>query len=189
MYIDNLTAVDKVLVRKEVFETTFVCDLKKCKGACCTLESSYGAPLQKEEIQVIEKYLPVILENVPEAHKEIIEQEGFWEEKEGELFTKSVNDKECVFVYYENNIAKCGIEKTYKEGKIDFLKPISCHLFPIRISKFGGDVLRYEKFSQCEPALENGKKLKVTIAEFCKDSLTRLYGSSWYEKLRDYFRR
>lgn len=189
MYLDNLTVIDKILVRQEVLEKHFVCDLQKCKGACCTLESAYGAPLQREEIPVMEKYLPEVIPYLPDEHREKIEKEGFWEEKDGELFTKSVNNRECVFVYYDDKIAKCGIEKAFKEGKIDFIKPISCHLFPIRISKFGGDVLRYEKFSQCEPALENGKKLKVTIAEFCKDSLTRLYGKLWYEKLRDYFRR
>lgn len=189
MFIDNLTIIDKVLVKKEILETSFTCDLKKCKGACCTLESAYGAPLLREEISVIEKCLPDVVEFIPEQQKEIIEKKGFWEEKEGELFTRSLNNKECVFVYYEENIAKCAIEKAFKEGRIDYIKPISCHLFPIRVSRFGGDVLRYEKFNQCEPALENGKKSKITIAEFCKDALIRLYGKPWYEKLRDFFRR
>ncbi|MCW8817384.1 MAG: DUF3109 family protein, partial [Ignavibacteriaceae bacterium] len=88
----------------------------------------------------------------------------------------------CVFVYYENEIAKCSIEKAYLEGKTDFRKPISCHLFPIRISDFGGDVLGFERIDECQPALELGKAENTTVAEFCKDSLSRLYGKEWYLK-------
>jgi len=186
MFLDNLILIDKVLVRKEVTSTCFACDLSKCKGACCTLESEYGAPLLKEEIPLMEKNLSAAFEYLPEEHKNKIQKDGFWEEKDGELFTKSLNNKACVFVYYdENKIAKCALEKAFYEGKSDFIKPISCHLFPIRISKFGGDVLRYEKFGQCEPALENGEKSKTTIAQFCKTSLIRLYGENWYKKLTD----
>ncbi len=186
MFLDTLISLDKILIRKEVMDTCFACDLSKCKGACCTVESEYGAPLAEKEIEIIENILPEVIETLPKSHREIIETEGFWEEKDGEIFTKSVNNKACVFVYYEGDIAKCAIEKAYYEGKIKYIKPISCHLFPIRVSKFGGDVLRYEKFSECEPALENGKKLNITVAEFCKNSIIRAYGEKWYSKLKDY---
>jgi Fe-S-cluster containining protein len=167
----------------------FTCNLDKCKGACCTLESEYGAPLKEEEIEQIDKYLPIILEKLPENHVKAIKEEGFWEQKEGDLLTKSIDDKACVFVYFDNGIAKCGIEKTFFEGKIDFQKPISCHLFPIRITELGGDILRYEKFSECSHALEEGEKTGLTIAEFCKDSLTRRYGTAWYSKLKKFIGR
>jgi hypothetical protein len=148
------------------------------------MESEYGAPLKKEEIEEIEKVLPIVREYLSPKHIKEIEAKGFWEDKEGELLTRSVNNRACVFVYYEGEVAKCAIEKAYKDGKISCNKPISCHLFPIRVSRFGGDILRYERIPECHDAVENGVKLKVTIADFCKESLLRLYGPSWFEKLQ-----
>jgi hypothetical protein len=188
MYLNSLLHIDNIIVRQEILDTAFVCDLDKCKGACCTLESQYGAPLEQSEIKIIEDILPELLECLPGEKRMEIESNGFWEEKNGSLMIRSIDNKDCVFSYYENGIARCGIEKLYNDGDINFQKPISCHLFPIRISSFGGDVLRYDKFKECESALENGKKLNKCIAEFCKDSLTRLYGNEWFEKLSGYMR-
>ncbi|MCK6613721.1 MAG: DUF3109 family protein [Ignavibacteriaceae bacterium] len=177
--------INGVVVGKDVVKSQFVCDLVACKGACCTIPSDYGAPLLKEEVEPIRSVLPQVKELLPEQHRMIIEEEGFYETVDGELVTKSFNRRACVFVYYENEIAKCSIEKLYKAGEISVNKPVSCHLFPIRISNFGGDVLRYEKFSECKPAIENGKKHGVRIFEFCKDSLVRKYGEDWYKTLSD----
>ena len=188
MYLNSLLHIDNIIVRQEILNTAFTCDLDKCKGACCTLESQYGAPLEQSEVKIIEGILPEVLEILSEEKKMEIELNGFWEEKNGSLMIRSLDNKDCVFSFYENGIAGCVIEKLYNEGVINFQKPISCHLFPIRISSFGGDVLRYEKFKECESALENGKKLNKCIAEFCKDSLTRLYGDEWFEKLSGYMR-
>jgi hypothetical protein len=188
MHSNGILNIDKVLVRQEIIESPFSCDLNKCKGACCTLESLYGAPLAGKEKVIIENLLQEVFRFIPLKNKEEIEQYGFWEEKDGSLMIRSIYNKECVFSYFEDGIAKCGIEKAYFNGAIDFRKPISCHLFPIRVSDFGGDVLRYEKFRECEPAIENGIKLNTTIAEFCKDSLTNLYGKEWFEKLSGYLR-
>ncbi len=185
MFFGKIIAIEDVLVREEVLNTPFACDLKKCKGACCTLDSEFGAPVEQEEIEQIAKILPVIKEYISKEHWENIQQNGFFEKKYDELLLRSINNKACVFVYYEGEIAKCSIEKAYFDGKVKFRKPISCHLFPIRVSKFGGDILRFEKFSECAPALENGKKLNTTIAEFCKDSLIRLYGEKWYSQLKE----
>ena len=185
MYANNIIRVEDVLIRTEITEKNFACDLEKCKGACCTLESEYGAPLLEEEVEKIDKILNIISEYIPENHKEKIKKDGFYEVKDGELMTNSVDKKACVFVYYENDIAKCGIERAFLDGKIDFRKPISCHLFPIRVSKFGGDVLRYEKFSQCSPALEKGEKQNIKLVNFCENSLKRLYGNKWYSTLKE----
>jgi hypothetical protein len=106
--------------------------------------------------------------------------------KDGELLITSVNNRDCVFSFWDNDIAKCAIERAYFDSKVEFRKPISCHLFPIRVSDFSGDVLRYEKFSECAPALEKGKEDNLVIAEFCKESLIRLYGEEWYSKLMNY---
>lgn len=183
MNSDKILAVNNVLVRKEILEIPFHCDLKKCKGACCTLESELGAPILKEEIEEIEKIIPFVKKYLDQTKIDSIEEKGFYEIKQNELMIKSIDNKDCVFSFRENGIAKCAIERAYFNKEISFRKPISCHLFPIRISNFGGDILRYEKFSECEPALEKGKQENVTIAEFCKDSLIRLYGEPWYNQL------
>lgn len=183
MNSDKIFAVNNVLVRKEILEIPFHCDLKKCKGACCTLESELGAPILKEEIEEIEKIIPFVKKYLDQTKIDSIEEKGFYEIKQNELMIKSIDNKDCVFSFRENGIAKCAIERAYFNKEISFRKPISCHLFPIRISNFGGDILRYEKFSECEPALEKGKQENVTIAEFCKDSLIRLYGETWYNQL------
>jgi hypothetical protein len=187
--MNNVINIDNVLVRKEILEAGFVCDLKKCKGACCTMESEFGAPLLEEEIDIISELLPEINPYLSENGREEIGENGFWEEKNGELMTKSINNKNCVFVVYEGQIAKCGIEKAFNDGKINFKKPLSCHLFPIRVSKFGGDILRFEKLKECEPALEKGNAEDVSIVEFCREPLERLYGKSWFNKLIEYKRK
>lgn len=185
MFVNNFIKIEDVIIRQEIAETKFACDLKKCKGACCTLESPYGAPLVKEEIGEMEKILEAVKQYLPDKHLEVIEEEGFYEDKDGELVTRSVDNKACVFVYFERGIAKCGIERAFNDGKINFRKPISCHLFPIRVSKFGGDVLRFEKFTECSTALENGAKNNIDLVDFCKDSLIRLFGKIWYSKLKE----
>lgn len=185
MFVSNIIPVEDVLVRPEIGEVNFACDLGKCKGACCTIESEYGAPLLSEEVDEIEKILPVVKNYLPREHVDVIEERGFYESKGGELLTNSLNNRACVFVYYENDIAKCGIEKAFNEGKVDFRKPISCHLFPIRVSNCGGDVLRYEKLSDCKPALKNGADNKIKLVDFSKDSLVRAYGEIWYNKLKE----
>ncbi|MFH0734690.1 MAG: DUF3109 family protein [bacterium] len=175
--------IDKVLVNKEIMEVKFTCDLTKCNGACCTLESSYGAPITKEEIELININLAVIKEYIPKRSIEIIEKDGFWDSDEDLLMTKSVDNHDCVFVYFDNSIAKCGIEKAYFDKKITFRKPLSCHLFPIRINKFGGDVLKFERYHECVPALITGLETNLSIYEFCKDALIRQYGQKWYNLL------
>ena len=185
MFVSNIIPVEDVLVRPEVVKINFECDLERCKGACCTLESDYGAPLLKEEVNKIRKILNNVKEYLPKRHVEEIDKNGFYEAKGSEFLTRSINNKACVFVYYDGDIAKCGIERAFLDGKVKFRKPISCHLFPIRVSKFGGPVLRYEKFSECKPALEKGEKNKLTLIDFCRESLIRLQGNNWYSKLKE----
>jgi len=185
MFLNNIVPVDKVEVRKEVLKTHFSCDLEKCKGACCTFESEYGAPISEEEVKLIGENLSNILPYLPEEHRNQIKNDGFYKLKSRELMTNSLNNRACVFVFYDNGIARCGIEKAFFDGKSTFRKPVSCHLFPIRITKFGSDVLRYERFSECEPALDKGREENVTIAEFCREGLERKYGAKWYLELMD----
>jgi len=183
--VNKIVQIENILVGREIAKTEFACDLKKCKGACCTIDSTYGAPLMNEELEKIENILEIVKDYLPEEHKSEIDAKGFYEKKENELMTKSFNNKACVFVYFENDIARCGIEKAFLDGKTDFRKPISCHLFPIQISDFGGEVLRYEKFKECSPAIEKGEKENINLIDFLKESLIRKYGHNWYLKLKE----
>jgi hypothetical protein len=176
--------IDDKIINKDIVDINFTCDLAKCKGACCTMESELGAPLSDNEVETINKLLPVIIEYLPAEHAKEINKNGFWIRKHGELTTRSLNNRACVFVTWDGDIAKCGIEKAYNDGKIDFIKPISCHLFPIRISKFGGDVLRFERYSECGPALENGNKTKIKMLDFCSTALEREYGKEFVKKIK-----
>ena len=181
--LKDLINIDNVLVHKDILEKKFTCNLDKCKGACCTMESDYGAPVLEEEISKIEALLPQIKKHLPDEAIEEIEKSGFFFEVDGELMISAVNKKDCVFVYYQGDIAKCAIEKVYYDEKTDFVKPISCHLFPIRINDFGGEVLKYEVYDECKDALTLGEITEIPIVEFCKGGLTRKYGNDFYEKL------
>lgn len=181
----QILPVGNIIVKREIAETPFKCDLLKCKGACCTFESKYGAPVTWEEIDRISNILSTVIDYVPMMHRSVIEEDGFYDIINDEPLLKSVDHRACVFVYYDDGIAKCSIEKAFLEGKTDFKKPISCHLFPIRISDFGGDVLRYEHLDECQPAIELGKKENTTVAEFCEEPLNRLYGEEWYSQFKE----
>jgi len=185
MNIDKILQIDNILIGKEIVKINFACDLIKCKGACCTLESEYGAPLLKEEISEIENILEIVKSYLPDPHIKEIDSFGFYENKDNDLMIRSFNNRACVFVFYENGIAKCGIEKAFIDGKTDFRKPISCYLFPIRVSDFGGEVLRYEKFEECAPALEKGNEENINLIDFLKEPLIRKYGNNWYLKLKE----
>ncbi len=183
--MQNLIEIDGVVVNKEILREKFFCDLEACKGACCTIESEYGAPVTKEEIKIIERLLPDIWEYLPEKSKHELFNKKFYELKEGETLIKSISNRECVFAFYENGIAKCAIEKAYFDGKVEFRKPVSCHLFPIRVSQFGGDALRYERYEECKPAMVRGIEKNITVAEFCKDAIITAYGEPFYRKLTE----
>ncbi|MBM4172015.1 MAG: DUF3109 family protein [Ignavibacteria bacterium] len=174
--------VDNIMISSEIFEQGFQCDLNKCKGACCTMESAFGAPINKKEVESIEKNLSIITEYLPSEHSAEIKKNGFWISKFDQLMTRSLNNRACVFVVFEGDVAKCSIEKAFNDSKINFNKPISCHLFPIRIGDFNGKVLRFEKYHECSPALEKGSLSQTNIFEFCKDALVREFGESWYDK-------
>lgn len=177
--------VDDITVSSTIIEEYFQCDLEKCKGACCTIENAYGAPITFEEANILENLKEKLYKYLPDKHIEILKKYGVFETHKGLYHTRTYEEKECVFVYYDNNIAKCAIEKAYLSGEINFRKPISCHLFPIRKISFGSDVLRAEFLSICESAMKNGLDSKMPVYEFCKEALIRLYGSSWFEKLKN----
>ena len=186
----ELLVIDNVTIDGSLLRRNFACDLLKCKGACCSLPGGRGAPLLDSEIGQIQESLPFVLPLLEDSKRGIIESRrdesgrtGFYEGESGDYATTCVDDEDCVFVYRENGISKCAIERAYNEGKISFRKPISCHLYPIRVGNFGGDVLRYHEISECRPAVRQGDAEKVGVIEFLKPALVRRYGEEWYNKL------
>lgn len=178
--------IDNILISEDILEVKFACQLDKCKGACCTFQGEFGAPLLDNEIESMERNIPAAMEYLSEKSLKILKKSGFHEGKAGNYSTLCIDHKDCVLVYYEGDVAKCALEKAYFEGKSDFRKPISCHLFPIRVSEFGGDYLYYSQLDECEPALRSGEKQNLLMYEFVKESLTRAYGDEWFNFLDEY---
>ena len=181
-----MIAIDNVLLSDEVIEENFVCDLDKCKGGCC-VDGDCGAPLTAEEAVMIADLFPIIKPHLEPAYLPEIEKQGTHTiDDEHGLVTPTVNGGICVYGYTDDwGIVKCGIEKAWKEGHIAFRKPISCHLYPIRISANENyDMINYEPRQQlCKPACKNGNKLKVPVYRFLKDALIRKYGEEFYDTL------
>ena len=176
--------VDNKIITLDIFEKYFVCDLNACKGACC-VEGDSGAPLLKEEKYILEDIYEKVAPYMRKKGITAIENQGVAVyDSEGDLTTPLINNQECAFVTYENGISKCTIEKAYLDGKTDFKKPISCHLFPIRIKEYCDfDAVNYEEIKICTPACECGSKLKVPVYVFLKEPLIRKYGEDWYKEL------
>lgn len=178
--------INNVLVSDAIVEAQFVCDLKRCKGACCVAGDA-GAPLEAEEIDILKKEKDEIFPYLTEKGKIVIEEQGVAiEDSDGDDVTPLVNGKECAYtVFDENGIASCGIEKAYEDGAIQFRKPLSCHLYPIRIGKLrsGQETVNYHEWKICTPACTLGQQLQVPIYKFVKDALIRKYGKEWYDML------
>jgi hypothetical protein len=174
--------VDDVLIEHEVLDAHFSCDLAKCKGACCTYEGEYGAPVLEPEIVEIEKNLEAAKKYLDERSIKIIEQEGYLEYKPDGVYTKCIDNKDCVFVYYDNGVAKCAIEKAYHNGESSFRKPVSCHLYPLRVGNFGGDYVYYDKIKECKPGRIKGKQENIHLVDTVKEALIRRFGKEWTEK-------
>lgn len=177
------------LISEDLFEERFVCDLQACKGACC-VEGDSGAPLEPEEAKLMQELWPIIRPYIPEKGQRAIDQHGVSEvDIDGELVTTLVEGRgECAFTVFENGIALCGIEKAWRDGKISFRKPISCHLYPIRVTKLRyHDGLNYHRWPICKPACSCGVKLNVPVFRFLKDPLVRQYGAEWYAELEEIY--
>lgn len=175
---------EQTLISEDLFEKQFICNLSKCKGACC-VEGEQGAPLNKAEIELIAQDLEAIKPYLTSQSLEAIDEKGFWEtDPEGDLVTTCLPTGECNFSRYENGILSCGMEQAWKDGKTTFRKPISCHLYPIRVSQVGEyEALNYHRWEVCKPACELGKEKGVAVYEFLKDALIRKYGEEWYKEL------
>lgn len=177
--------IDKAVLSFDILEKKFACDLKKCKGACCVLGDS-GAPLEEHEVETLRELFPTIKPFLREEGIAAIEKQGTSVvDSDGDFVTPLIDQKECAYVVFEHGIAKCGIEKAFFSNAITFRKPISCHLYPIRITKYSDfEALNYHRWEVCKPAETLGKKENTPIHIYLAESLTRKYGKEWYDQLR-----
>jgi len=184
-----MIAIDDTLISDDLNEVYFTCDLGKCHGACC-VEGDAGAPLDEEEIGVLEDIMDKVRPLMTDAGMKVVDESGVFDyDAGGNFVTPLVNDCECAFVYMDFGVAKCVIEKAYYAGLISFKKPISCHLYPIRITKFQDfEALNYHKWPICDRALVKGRREEVRVYEFLKEPLIRKYGKDWYDKLDKAFK-
>ena len=177
--------VGEVLVSDDIRDREFVCNLEKCKGACC-VEGDFGAPLEASELQILEEIYPVVKPYLTSKGIKTIEKVGKHTiDDDGELCTPVIDGRECAYAIYDKKgILKCAIEQAYNDGKLKWKKPISCHLYPIRVtSKKNFEALNYHKWHICSPACALGKELQVPVYKFLKDPLIRKYGPEWYSEL------
>ena len=181
-----MISIDKTLISDEVFEEKFVCDLNACRGECC-ISGESGAPLEKEELTIIDGILDKVKPYLNKKGLKAIEKNGpYVLDSDGDFTTTLVGkEKECAFVVFdENKIAKCAFEIAHKDGATDWQKPISCHLYPIRITPHQMyDAVNYHRWNICKDACACGSKLNVPVYKFLKTPLTRKYGKAWFEKL------
>jgi hypothetical protein len=176
--------IDDTIISDDLIEVKFCCDLAACKGACC-VKGDAGAPLEEEEISIIEDYIDHIKPYMVEKGREVVEANGIFDyDADGNFVTPLVNDRECAFVYFKNNIAYCAIEKAWSEKKIDFQKPISCHLYPVRLNRINDlTAVNYHHWSICNPAIKKGRDIGLPLYKFLKDPLIRKFGEEWFQKL------
>ena len=185
-----MIALGHTLVSEDVFEKKFVCDLNACKGECCVSGDS-GAPLDRKELKILDAVYPAVKPYMNAKGIAAVEKQGSYVlDSDGDYTTTLVSDgAECAFVYFdEHHIAKCAIEKAYYDGKIEWKKPISCHLYPIRITEYKEyDAINYHSWHICKPACECGKALDVPVFKFLKEPLIRKYGEDWYKELEQVY--
>ncbi len=177
--------IDNTCISDDVAEKFFVCNLEKCKGACC-VEGDLGAPLEESELPILEEIYETVKPYLSEAGIKAIEEQGkYIKDWEGDFSTTTIDDRECAYAIYDDRgILKCGIEQAYIDGKISWKKPISCHLYPIRITKYDDfHAVNYDRWSICSDACELGDKLGVPVYKFLQAPLTRFYGEEWFNKL------
>jgi hypothetical protein len=177
--------VGEVLVSDEIADKEFVCNLEKCKGACC-VEGDLGAPLDDDELEVIQEITPTVMPYLSEEGRQAIREQGSYIlDEDGDYSTPTIGGRECAYaIYDEQGILKCGIEQAWRDGKIAWRKPISCHLYPIRVTRRKNmEALNYHKWSICSAACTLGKSLQVPLYKFLREPLIRKYGEAWYEEL------
>jgi len=174
-----------ILADSAVGSARFACDLHACRGACCTMPGGRGAPLEEPEVALVERAVAAALPYLSERNRAVIAAHGAVEGEPGDHATRCIDDRDCVFVTYtDEGIATCAIERAWQEGATEFRKPLSCHLFPIRVHElFGGPYLHYEKIDECAAGRANGRSTNTPLYKFLREPIVRAFGEEYYEAL------
>lgn len=183
----HIIQVGDVLVSPDIFTEEFCCDLDKCKGACC-VEGDAGAPVTLDEIGNLEESLDAVWDDLTASAQSVIDRQGVaYTDAEGDLVTSIVGGRDCAFTCYEQGCCLCALERAYREGKTEFVKPISCALYPLREKQFGPHLygLNYHRWKICAAARKKGEELNLPLYRFLAAPLTRRFGKEWYDELCD----
>lgn len=176
--------ISNAIVSLDILEKAFFCDIGKCKGVCCVHGIS-GAPLEDEELEIIEETFPVYKKYLGKESLGSIKKQGLYIiDSDGEYVTPLNKGKECAYTIFENGVAKCAIEKAFEKEEISFRKPISCHLYPVRITKHPTfDAVNFDTWDECRRILHSGDRTGAPVYKFVKDALIRKFGADWYGEL------
>ncbi|MDR2472555.1 MAG: DUF3109 family protein [Tannerella sp.] len=172
------------IISRDLIERYFACDIKHCRGACC-IEGDAGAPITEEEYNILRQILPAVWNDLSPQARRVINTQGVgYIDREGDIVTSTVDDKDCVFTYYNNNICGCAIEKAYNEGRITFRKPVSCHLYPVRVKQYKTwKAVNYDCQKVCKAAEILGRQQQTRLYQFLREPLIRKFGVKWYDAL------
>lgn len=185
--------IEDTMISLDLVERFFHCDLSRCKGGCC-IEGEAGAPLEKKELYILRTILPAVWDDLSSDAKMVINEQGVgYIDADNDIVTSIVDGKNCVFTYYDKDgICKCAIEKAYSEGRINFMKPVSCHLYPIRITQYKNyTAVNYHRWKVCRAAEMLGEQKHIPVYRFLREPLIRKFGEEWFNALdtcaKEYF--
>ena len=181
-----MLVVQDCIVSEDLADHCFSCPLHECHGTCC-IEGDAGAPLDADEISVLETIFPIVKEYMTPEGIAAIEQQGVAvRDMEGDWGTPLVHQKACAFVVHDGDVALCAIEKAYRDGKIDFPKPISCHLYPVRVEHYGQfTAVNYHRWDICRCAIARGEREGIPLYKYLEVALIRKFGEAWYNELAE----
>ncbi len=180
-----LIEIEGRIVVTDILTERFCCDLAACRGMCC-VEGNAGAPLEKEELAVLEREYERFSPYMTEEGRQAVAQQGFFViDGDGDYTTPLIGDADCAYACRENGTTLCAIEKAWREGRTAFRKPVSCHLYPIRVTKFsdGSEGLHYHRWDICAPARRYGRKTGIRVYESLREPIIRKFGAEFYKEL------
>lgn len=178
--------IGNVLASLDIVQRFFCCNLDKCLGECC-IEGDAGAPITTEEYDKLKEILPIVWDDLLPTAQEVVEQQGVgYVDSEGDLVTSIVDGRNCVFTCYgPNGLCQCAIEKAFREGKTDFQKPVSCHLYPARVTDYPTfSAINYHRWKICKAAETLGRQKGIRLYQFLEAPLTRRFGKDWYDEFK-----
>jgi hypothetical protein len=176
--------IEDTVISMDLFREMFCCDLAACRGCCC-VDGDSGAPLEEDEVERLEALLPVVWNDLSAEARHVIRTQGVsYTDWDGEPVTSLVDGRDCVFTSRTGDVCICAIEKAFRDGKTDFPKPVSCHLYPVRVTRYHDFLaVNYHRWKICRPAIALGVKKQLKVYRFLKEPLIRKFGAEWYEQL------